>query len=72
MYKTGIYIAGLGQSFVQETVEKYATRFKNELSYTTTGTTYEVKSEKINYSEDKLSTVVSIIEKKRRQRKNCL
>jgi hypothetical protein len=64
MYKTGIYIAGLGQSFVQESVEKYATRFKNELSYTTTGTSYEVKSEKINYSENKVSSVVSIIEKK--------
>ena len=62
MYKTGIYIAGLGQSFVQESVEKYATRFKNELSYTTTGKTYEVKSEKITYSDERESTVVSIIE----------
>lgn len=60
--KTGIYISGLGQSFQQETIVKYATRIMNEISYNTTGVDYEIKTEKIHYSGDKESTLVSIIE----------
>jgi len=60
--KIGIYIAGLGQSFIQESVEKYSTRLMNEMSYSTTGIRYELKTEKINYAENKDSTVVSIFE----------
>jgi len=61
--KIGIYISGLGQTFVNETVEKYAERLKNEMSYNTTGIEYEIKKENINYSIEKDSTVVSICEK---------
>lgn len=61
--KIGIYISGLGQSFVNETVEKYSERLKNEMSYNTNGIEYEIKTEKINYTADKESTVVSICEK---------
>ncbi|MDP3556261.1 MAG: hypothetical protein Q8T03_02740 [Bacteroidota bacterium] len=60
--KVGIYIPGLGQSFQQESVVKYATRLMNELSYNKTGVTYELKTEKINYSGAKESNVVSILE----------
>ncbi len=60
--KIGIYISGLGQSFVQESVEKYATRLMNEMNYSTTGIDYELRTEKINYAEDRESTVVSIFE----------
>lgn len=62
MNKIGIYITGLGQSFHQESVEKYATRFKNEMNYNVQGVTYDIKTEKITYSEENESTVVSIIE----------
>lgn len=61
--KIGIYISGLGQSFVNESVEKYAERLKNEISFSTTGIEYEIKKEKINYAADRDSTVVSICEK---------
>lgn len=61
--KVGIYIPGLGQSFVQESVEKYAARLMNEMSFTKTGVSCELKSEKIHYAENKESTVVSICEK---------
>lgn len=61
MSKIGIYITGLGQSFHQETVEKYATRFKNEMNYNSQGIQYDLKTEKIIYSDDIESTVVSII-----------
>ena len=64
MSKIGIYISGLGQSFFQESVEKYATRFKNELNYNSLGVKYDLKTEKITYSDDNESTVVSIIETK--------
>lgn len=62
MYKIGIYIAGLGESFLQESVEKYANRFRNELAFNSKGTSYALKSEKVTYSDDKVSTVVSILE----------
>lgn len=61
--KIGIYISGLGQSFVNETVEKYAERLMNEMSFNTNGIEYEIKKEKINYTRDGESTVVSICEK---------
>jgi len=64
MSKIGIYISGLGQSFFQESVEKYAARFKNELNYNSLGVKYDLKTEKITYSDDNESTVVSIIETK--------
>jgi len=60
--KIGIYISGLGQSFVQESVEKYAGRLMNEMSYNATGIDYELKTEKINYAPERESTVVSIFE----------
>ncbi len=41
--KIGIYISGLGQSFVNETVGKYAERLMNEMSFSTTGIKYELK-----------------------------
>jgi hypothetical protein len=62
--KTGIYISGLGQSFQQETVVKYATRIMNEISYNNTGIEYEIKTEKIHYSGTRESNLVSIIENK--------
>lgn len=61
--KTGIYIAGLGQSFVDETIEKYARRLVNEMSFDTNGVDYEIKTEKIVYTAGRESTVVSISEK---------
>jgi hypothetical protein len=61
--KIGIYITGLGQSFHKESIEKYAVRIKNELSYTTTGVQYDIKSEKIMYTNSKESTCVSIEKK---------
>ncbi len=65
MTKIGIYITGLGQTFNNESVEKYAARFKNELNYNTVGSNFELKTEKINYSQDKECTCVSIIERKK-------
>lgn len=44
MKNIGIYISGLGQSFHQENVLKYAERFKNELLFNERGTSYELKS----------------------------
>ena len=64
MKKVGIYISGLGQSVHQESVEKYALRFKNELSYNDTGSKYELKTEKIFYTQERESTVVSILKSK--------
>ena len=69
MSKIGIYITGLGQSFHQESVEKYATRFKNELNYNAQGVKYDLKTEKVTYSEENESTVVSIIETKNNEQK---
>jgi len=64
MDKTGIYISGLGQSVHQESIEKYAMRIKNELSYNNTGVKYEMKTERIFYTQDRESTVVSILKSK--------
>lgn len=61
--KIGIYISGLGQSFIDESVEKYAERLMNEISFNTTGTDYEIKKEKVNYTKDRYSNVISICEK---------
>ncbi|PKA83532.1 hypothetical protein ATE92_1688 [Ulvibacter sp. MAR_2010_11] len=61
--KTGIYIAGLGQSFNKETIEKYAQRLLNEIRFKTTGVDYDLAIEKINYTKDRESTVVTLFEK---------
>jgi hypothetical protein len=61
--KAGIYISGLAQSFVNESVEKYCERFMNEMNYAVTGTGYEMRSERVNYTSDKYSTVAVIFEK---------
>lgn len=61
--KIGIYITGLGQSFDNETVEKYTERLKNELSFTTTEFKYFLKTEKVAYLPDKYSTVVQLLKK---------
>jgi hypothetical protein len=61
--KIGIYITGLGQSIDNETVEKHAERLKNELSFTTTGFEYFLKTEKIFYIPEKSSTVVQLLKK---------
>ncbi|WP_291284995.1 hypothetical protein [Flavobacterium sp.] len=61
--KIGIYITGLGQSANNESIEKYAERLRNELSYKSEGTTYITKIEKTLYHPDKETTVVSIFRK---------
>ena len=61
--KIGIYISGLGQSFVNESIEKYAERLKNELGFNTNGIEYEIKTEIKNYTAERETTVVSISEK---------
>lgn len=58
--KIGIYISGLGQSFQEESVEKYAARFTNEYRYNHTAVKFSTKTEKITYGDNE-STVVSII-----------
>lgn len=60
--KVGIYISGLGQSVVNESVEKYAERLKNELCYDTHGETYEIRKEKVTYMSHRDCTVVSIFQ----------
>ncbi len=60
--KTAIYISGLGQSVSNESVDKYASRLMNEMSYATKGIKYELKSENISYQDNKTSTVVTICE----------
>lgn len=69
MNKVGIYISGLGQSIHQESVEKYAMRFKNEMNYNEMGVTYELKTEKINYADENETTVVRIIKSKNNEKK---
>lgn len=60
--KIGIYINGLGQTFSNETVEKYAERLKNEFSFSNKGANYEIKLEKYNYYKNKTTTVASVID----------
>lgn len=66
--KIGIYITGLGQSIDNETVEKYAERLKNELSFKTDGTFYHLKIEKEIYPIDKDCTLVKIYRKDRKDK----
>ncbi|MFC3161078.1 hypothetical protein ACFOEQ_23950 [Chryseobacterium arachidis] len=61
--KTGIYISALGKAIDRNSVERYAERFKNEMNFNTNGLQYETKTEKINYTKNKESLVVSIYEK---------
>ena len=65
--KIGIYIDGLGQSVAQETLIKYATRLKNEYRFHNDGATYSLKVEKIKYTDENDSNVVSIIKKNNAQ-----
>lgn len=58
---TGIYITGLGQSFSNETVEKYAERVVNELKFNTTGIDYTLEVEKKTYgASSRETTLVNI------------
>ncbi|MBC8884067.1 hypothetical protein H9X57_14150 [Flavobacterium piscinae] len=61
MHKVGIYISGLGQSFHNENVEKYAERFRNELHVNEKGTTYALKSEIITYTDKQSAKVVRLV-----------
>ncbi|GAA5098599.1 hypothetical protein GCM10023210_34950 [Chryseobacterium ginsengisoli] len=61
--KIGIYISGLGQLNDNNSVEKYAERLKNEMNFNTRYLQYQTKTEKINYTKDKESIIVSIYEK---------
>lgn len=60
MAKIGVYLTGLGQSFQQESVEKYAARFKNEMNINSKSV-YDLKIEKISYTENQIATVVNIL-----------
>jgi len=62
--RTGIYITGLGQSFTNESVEKYAQRLMNEMSFHSQGTEYEMRSERAEYSPGNSTTFVTIHERK--------
>jgi hypothetical protein len=64
LMKVGIYLDGLGQSVAQESVLKFATRLKNEYSYHTTGVSYDLTVEKVNYNQDQSCNMVSIVQKK--------
>lgn len=57
----GIYITGLGQSYTKESVEKYAIRMVNELSFASNASTYELLTEKVFYNDLKESTCVTIV-----------
>ncbi|HEX6913787.1 MAG TPA: hypothetical protein VF145_01015 [Chitinophagaceae bacterium] len=61
--KAGIYIPGLGQSFVNESVEKYASRLADQMRYSTTGRDFVLKSELQEYSTERTTQVVSICDK---------
>lgn len=62
--KVGIFISGLGQSYVNESVEKYSSRLMHELNCNTNGKKFSIKTEKIKYSEKGESTLVNIYESK--------
>jgi len=59
--KIGIYIDGLGQSVPFQSVTDYATRLKNEMDSHTEGVKHELTVEKIKYTTNRASTVVSIV-----------
>jgi hypothetical protein len=67
---TAIYISGLGQSANKESVEKYAARYIKELEYSTSGTNYYTKVEKIYYNEDQSSLAVRIYQHLKEQPKS--
>jgi len=58
--KTGIYITGLGQSFANESVVKYATRMMNAMRDHTQGIAFELRSETIVYADEMESNVISV------------
>jgi hypothetical protein len=68
--KIGIYIDGLGQSVAKQSVVDYATRLKNEMDSHTDGVIHELLVEKINYSGEKESTVVTIVGTSGEQKSN--
>lgn len=61
--KTGIYVPGLGESFRQESVIKYATRLMHEMDANADNPaiTFSTKVENVEYSKDCRSVKVSII-----------
>jgi hypothetical protein len=67
---TAIYISGLGQSANKESVEKYAARYIKELEYSTSGTNYYTKVEKIYYNDDQSSLAVRIFQQPNEQPKS--
>lgn len=67
---TAIYISGLGQSANKESVEKYASRYIKELEYSTSGTNYYTKVEKIYYNDDQSSLAVRIYQHPKEQPKS--
>jgi len=67
---TAIYISGLGQSTNKESVEKYAARYIKELEYSTSGTNYYTKVEKVYYNDDQSSLAVRIFQHSKEQLKS--
>lgn len=61
--KIGVYIPGLGQSFLSETLNKYVERFTNELKSSNLGAEYTLKIESIAFAEGKESKLITIYEK---------
>lgn len=61
--KTGIYINGLGQSVANENGIDYAIRLSNEMNKNDDNFDYNIKLEKIEYTNDQKSNVISILKK---------
>lgn len=59
--KTGIYINGLGESVTNENAIDYATRLMNELNKNDDDYIYTIKIEKIKYTKEQKSNVITII-----------
>ena len=64
MKNVDIYIFGLKQSFHKEGLLKYAERLTNELLFSCKGSSFEIKSEIINYATDNTAKVVRIVQNK--------
>jgi hypothetical protein len=63
--KVGIYLPGLGQSYTQESLVKYASRFMHEMdvNHANRHLKFSLKPEKVVFLNDKEVNVISIIEK---------
>lgn len=59
--KTGIYINGLGESVTNENAIDYATRLTNEMNKNDDDYSYTIKIEKIKYTKEQKSNVITII-----------